>query len=615
MMKGVAIFRIFNCNNDLLNQQKKELINEIVYGRNKEYFKVFDIEAGCGKTWAAEEGLAALVNETEENAIFVRRSNEDGQESADRINGLVRREVAFAYNGETIKSLDWPSISKTLSDFRIIIITHKRYHNLCLDVAQRRLLTKNRRVLVIDEFISDVQRLDLNMQIIKTIRAFFYSDPEITEKYNNFIKYIESYISAYPRGKYFGRVSSYLKNALELKRLINNNFDKESVMMRKQSLELMGEQEMMDMDLLSKINSKAALLRQIDYMQEFYKNVFLSYNGNLSIANSKCQNWLLDNNIILDASGSLQAAYNLNPKLYKLKNNPKVLDHSNWELINIIVTTIKSKKTEITNYYERVYEIVNDYNPEDTLIIGSKDDFDNKLEDVPVTNKAYLGNITGSNKWGRLKNAMLIQTPNIDDVEYVLQYLHYSKKDIDNDLCKWTSKTSGKGTRTKYEFIDKRFEKIRSLWLAEQIYQAIKRVNRDMSRETKVIILMNNKEVIKLLAEKLHGCSVRYVEDNSFECEPTKKEKYLDSQREHSQANQFIKLLEKIQDGKHPELWYKDSKGQIYKGVCTKKAIRVYLGIGSAKDFYNKVLSKSFVITYMNTNNIQFKGQFIKLAN
>ena len=51
---------IENCNTKLLEEQKKQLKHEIVYGENAGHFAVFDIEAGCRKTRTAERALVDL---------------------------------------------------------------------------------------------------------------------------------------------------------------------------------------------------------------------------------------------------------------------------------------------------------------------------------------------------------------------------------------------------------------------------------------------------------------------------------------------------------------------------------------------------------------------------
>ena len=49
--------KIENCNTELLEEQKRQLKYEIVYGENEGHFAVFDIEAGCRKTRTAENNL------------------------------------------------------------------------------------------------------------------------------------------------------------------------------------------------------------------------------------------------------------------------------------------------------------------------------------------------------------------------------------------------------------------------------------------------------------------------------------------------------------------------------------------------------------------------------
>ena len=81
--------KIANCNTELLEKQKNDLKNDIIYNNNSKGFIVYDIEAGCRKTRTAEEALAELALNTDKQAIFVRLNNSDCRESVENINKLA----------------------------------------------------------------------------------------------------------------------------------------------------------------------------------------------------------------------------------------------------------------------------------------------------------------------------------------------------------------------------------------------------------------------------------------------------------------------------------------------------------------------------------------------
>lgn len=119
---------IKNCNNDLLEQQKQDLKNTILYNKNSNGFIVFDIEAGCRKTRTAEEALAEMAIGYEKQAIFVRLNNKDCRESADNINRLAGAKVALAFNNEALPTQEKRIRKlKILNQFPILVITHAKY--------------------------------------------------------------------------------------------------------------------------------------------------------------------------------------------------------------------------------------------------------------------------------------------------------------------------------------------------------------------------------------------------------------------------------------------------------------------------------------------------------
>lgn len=242
---------------------------------------------------------------------------------------------------------------------------------------------------------------------------------------------------------------------------------------------------------------------------------------------------------------------------------------------------------------------------EDILVVGKKGEMG--LIDVPEENKGYFGNITGSNQWYDKKNVAIIQTHNLNDVDYILKYLHYAKDTIEKDFP-LTCKCNGRTIRKIYSFTDERLEKIRVRWIASEIYQAIKRVNRNMRYDTEVLIFINNENIIELIKSQMKNCTVETIDfDNDmFIMEKSKQDDYVKMLKQSSYASKFIDFLAEVQNGLHAE--FVDEKHRISKIMA-----REYLGIKSSGNFSNKVLNKSEVISYCQARNIQFTGQYIKL--
>jgi hypothetical protein len=600
--------KIEHCNNQLLEEEKTELIQEIVYGSNKDYFNIVDIEAGCRKTRTAEVALAKLATDTDKSAIFVRPNIIDCFESAKKINAIAGKLVAYAYNSESVNKYNMTAVQKDFPNIRILIITHAKYFVLAVNRSMRNVFTKNRQVLVIDEFVDDVRKLSLSLMDINSYKKLFLSDMEIETLYLEITCKLENAILASKEDRSFLIITKdYIsKNINQLLKYIRSNFTEPSLQVRIAST-INEYGNTISPALLEQIKTKRQLCNKIAEIKEFYSQTCLYNQGTLYTTDSRYLPWLLDNNVMLDASGDLQIAYNLNNNLYHLENTPRVLDHSLWTLINVPVNTTTTGKSRIQNYYDIVNQYIEKYDLNDILVVGNQHELF-KIN-VPQEHKAYFGNITGSNKWANLSNVAIIQTPNIDDTDYILKYIHYSKEFISSTLGKWATKSTGRNTLSRYQFKDARFEHIRTLWIAEQTYQAIKRVNRNMNHVTNVLIFMNNPDVIELLQKKLAGCKVKTLEENDFIPQWNKQDKYIKSLQEKSYASKFKQLLAELIEGEHKELEY-DS----HYGLYTKKAIREYLGIRNPTLFSNKVLAKTDVITFCKIRNINTSGKYIKFA-
>ena len=181
--------KIQNCNNELLETQKKALVEDIVYGNNKNYFKVIDLECGTGKTLTSEKALAKMVLETNKSAIFVRLTNENCRESAERINNICKNECAFVFNNDDLSRTQQQYWLPKLTDFRILCIAHQKY--LSLSRQNRQAFTKGRTILVIDEFPTDVISMKLDLEYINYYKTFFKFDPILFNKYCEIVTDLE----------------------------------------------------------------------------------------------------------------------------------------------------------------------------------------------------------------------------------------------------------------------------------------------------------------------------------------------------------------------------------------------------------------------------------------
>jgi hypothetical protein len=433
--------KIENCNNELLEKQKAELRNEIINGTNKDTFKVFDIEAGCRKTRTAEEALAEMVNTTDKNAIFVRLNDADCRESAKNINKLVGKTIAFAYNNEDVSTNQRGYVQKKFPEYRVLIITHQKYRALALDNSQRKKFINNRSILVVDEFISNITKISLSLTDINTYKKIFEFDHIILNLFLKSTYHLEDKLKCSTTGRNYVKIDDYAptKNFTELRKLIRANISADDLKQHIEKIVLSGCEDI-NVSLLSEITTINKLCDKMECIEEFYKHICIVDNGTFYTTDRRINNWFLDNNIVLDASGELQIAYDLNKNLFDLKHCKKVLDHSGWNLINIKVNTTTAVKEKMQTFYDVVNNQIKKYQ-DDILVIGSQNEL--PLIKISKTNKSYFGNITGSNKWADKSHVAIIQTHNLNDIDYILTYLYYSN-DYINETVKLSSHNSGR---------------------------------------------------------------------------------------------------------------------------------------------------------------------------
>lgn len=472
--------------------------------------------------------------------------------------------------------------------------------------------------LVIDEFLSTINTISLGESDIETYRVLFSNDNVLLQCFEKAMYQPIDFLTAWNKQNVERRFVSVTdkspsKDFNTLIKLIQANVTDEILKLWIQKIRLeKGKSNanekinLVSLSLLESLPTVKSLCDQLLQYKQLFTSMCLYCDKKIYTTDKRYKYWYLDNNIMLDASGELQIAYSLNNEEFSLQHCEKVLDHSKWKIINIPVTTTTASKGRILNFYDVVNKELKKYG-DDILVVGKKDEM--SLIDVPEENKGYFGNITGSNQWYDKKNVAIIQTHNLSDVDYILKYLHYAKSSID-ETFPLSAKCNGRAEKRIYSFTDKRLEKVRVHWIASEIYQAIKRVNRNMKYDTDVLIFINNEEVIELLKSQMQNVNIEIIdyEKDTFVLERTKQDDYIEELKKDSYASKFINFLAEIQNGMHIE--FVDSQRRI-----SKVKVREYLGIKSSSNFADKVLRQTEVISYCQIRNISLNGQYIRLPN
>jgi hypothetical protein len=124
----------------------------------EERFIVFDFEAGLGKSYKTMQILNAYLSPWNNNSrkfLVVKRFNKDIDAIVEQLkhhNSHFRMKV-LGITKENWTS-EWLAKADKLEDVQLLIISHQRYKNLCLNDEMREYFTRNRHTLIIDEKVN-----------------------------------------------------------------------------------------------------------------------------------------------------------------------------------------------------------------------------------------------------------------------------------------------------------------------------------------------------------------------------------------------------------------------------------------------------------------------------
>ncbi|ABR48990.1 hypothetical protein Amet_2840 [Alkaliphilus metalliredigens QYMF] len=564
-----------------LEKQKQHLNDVIINGNNKDKFKVLDLEAGTGKTLQAEISIA----NANRKSILVRERIKDCIESQDRINNIAGMDIAIAINSETVNAKQWETLQKQIKHYAVVIITHEKYKSLAIRSKDRQTFIQGREILVIDEFlnITNGNILSISKKWIDEFETLL-QHRSLRNLFAECVDEIEDYLITIKKPQsFFNAKINVDKKINKLKQLAKENLDVK--------------------ELQEQGHSKNEIVETIDNLKQFYNQTCVVEGKIIYCTNRKYRYWLLDNNVMLDASATLNKAYNLSP-LFEISRQGAVFRHEKWSFLISKTNSTKSAKGRALDFYEVVNRVAGKL--DNPLVVGNKDDSSHFQSD----NINWFGNLTGSNQYRDLKDCIIAHNPNVPFRTYVLEYLYYSNIKLDNRTT-WTGIKSGKGDEMVYRFKDKRFEDYRQGRNANEIYQAIKRVNRSMEYESKIFIFNNDMEVVNKVLKMFKGVKESAIteHDNVVEFEKSKQKEHLQehnqNQKDNSYSTKFIDLMQEIKQGNHKELI--DGRKIKKLVICEKVGLDI-------NKFRRRIGNNADVLDYCNKNNILIKGQNVMVG-
>ena len=563
-------------------------------------FDLFNCECSTGKTFSVvtKVVLWAIDIYNPKGMLFVMQNIAPCKYYANKINKELFNNNIIA---ETVDSdMDDVEIKNKLNRYPVIFLTHEKYKVLAQDEEERKQFSKDRILLVIDEFINMSKKIWIdNIEYEKLIVVF--KDDEIKEKFRNATKELKDYFVYLEKNgqdrnkelhiKNFKTDYSYIFTEIEkIKQYIKDNFD--------------------DQDLIDfyNANKKRSIYNVLDEVKEFFGGTSILESGKLYTVKRNLQLWGLSKNIILDGSGTLNYAYYLqrNKINFRLEKDYKVLDHKNFTVEHIKINSTKTSKNRYSNYYNLCYKILCELGIDKTLVVCRKEEHQDKngneitkYFDVPFIN--HWQNFLGSNVYGDLKNMLIVDTFNMSEKDYILEYLYYSNETLkdDEDIKVLTKDNHG-------YFTNKEIEEYKNRRIANEFYQAFKRINRKLNYTSRIVIITIHTEAVMLACDMLKNCEYKDITDKYKEMLEYKEE-YKQSTKN---SDRIIKAKEILSDIINNNFQYKDIvRIENNNKIISKQRLRNLLGIESAPNFRRDVLSKKDFKNFLDENSIEDKGQ------
>lgn len=596
------------CDYIKLKKQLKQIEESMVSGYfscnislDKQPFKfdLFNCECSTGKTFSVVTKAILFLEQWSidiyepKGMLFVMQNIAPCKYYAKMINeDLLENNIV----AETIDSdMEDVEIENKLNRYPIIFITHEKYKVLAQDEEQRNDFSKDRILLVIDEFINMSQKIWIDDTEYEKLIVVLKND-KIRREFRNATKELKDYFLYLEKNgqnrdkklhiKNFKTDYTYMSTEIEkIKQYVKDNLD---------------EQDLTD---FYNANNKRSIYNVLDEVKEFFGGSCILESGKLYTVKRNLQLWGLSKNIILDGSGTLNYAYHLQrDKInFKLDEDYRVLDHKNFTIKHIKINSTKTSKERYFNYYSLCFKILRELGINNTLVVCAKYEHQDKKGneitdyfDVPFIN--HWQNFLGSNKYGDLKNMLIVDTFNMSEKDYILEYLYYSNATFtdDEDIKVYTLDRHRHFANEEIEFYKNRR-------IANEFYQAFKRINRKLLYSSRIVIITQHTEAVLLACSMLDNCTYEDITGQyKDEIKYSKEISNLGNTKDYD--IKAVEILKSILNNENTNISFqiKDNKK-----ILKKQTLRNWLGIKSASNFKREVLSKTNVQDFLDENNIQ----------
>ena len=599
-------------------QQQKDFQDLIINGHNSNFFKVEDYESSWGKSTLALNTLPLYKQKNpDKRVLYVSERIKQCTDNADYVNSLYGKDskVASAIIGNTPKQ----QRKEILQDSDIIFITHERYRRLCRtdNEDERELFTNNRHLLIIDEKLEMCKLISFCVSKNSLVREEIFR--LVGEKgvtiYDEIVSYMLIYIRYLTPQEVINKGLVHRFDNLDVKH-IDSLIDKliELITLNVKDKRIFYKEY--------EENGYQTILERIKDLREFYteqcivcyekfsdKSEIVLYTPNYSL-----EMWKLENNIILDATASIDQSYSYNKKLFHISYEKKVFRHNNWFIRWANVNTTSYGRTQkYTNFDDALNTIIlNDLGIDKTLVYATRYDdvrpvtpYSDEFEKMTKfkSSVTHNGVINSSNEHKELSNFANATLNTSFNKDYTLRYMYYSKRHIENWRCG--------NNRGQQEFNNKNIEFFKIHDMARGIYQAMKRINRNWQYNSILVFLCHREDVRNIVFSMFDKINIEhYTEyEELFEQVPKKTTKILEFEKlcnyiieNNCLPPEILEVLETTECMKFKE---NALKGRIQKKVFEKAVNSKAFGTNILKKEKKFLKDKGIIET---NNMLIFKG-------
>ena len=454
------------------------------------------LEAGIGKSLETDRIIGEYIaGGGQRRFLLVKQFLEDVNASVERINShrtgeLERLLIPWVIG---ISHKNWHEYRDNLSsiaNYRVVVITHQRYLQLCEDESIRGYFADRRDTLVIDEA--------LNMRVAT------FSDAEYRRM---------NALLPIPFLPQLHEVCSGLLHEIAVRPKLTPGASLVSCRPHIDNLAIIREfSDVVDANMGSIPFQHWQDVEQfVRSLPILYQNQCLYSRKQLSAVDPNLKPWTLANNIVMDAAGEIDHRYRLNP-MVTIDHQIPIIDHSHWTLRQIPYNSSASSINSTTNYTEElVKHIVSRHSPADRTLVVTRIQFEDKLKSM--LSEAYannvtvehFGNIVGKNHWRDYTQIWIAVTPLLPMEMYVLYWSMATGEPFDEHHLKTVTT---KGRKVNLQFQDTDVESIRFGYVVSEMYQAIKRINRDNRYPAEVFVVTQDDAIIAALQNQLPGIKI-----------------------------------------------------------------------------------------------------------